>query len=250
MESQSLYTDPTPAAPAQPAERASVFEDFLDIFYAPSQVFERRRDGQFGLALFILVLIMVALYFAFRGVMEPLYDTMVDAQIAAAVKQNPEIPAAQMEGMRGMMSKTIPLYGILGAPIIILLSGVALWLVGKLFDAKQTLPQAFMVATYANVPRFVLGSLVVALQAFALGSDAGTGIFSYSLGAARFAPDAALPMQNLLNRVELFTIWAAVLTGIGLSITGRIPRRQAFMAAAIVWLLGTLLTGAQLAAGG
>ena len=50
----------TPQVPAS----VGVWEDFIDIFHQPSQVFERRRNGQFGLALLLLVVICTVLYVA------------------------------------------------------------------------------------------------------------------------------------------------------------------------------------------
>jgi hypothetical protein len=38
----------------------------------------------------------------------------------------------------------------------------------------------------------------------------------------------------------VFTIWATILLGIGLAVTGRIPRGRAFVVAAIVWVIGSL----------
>ena len=245
MESQSLNTE----TPAPVADKTSVVEDFLDIFYAPSTVFERRRDGRFGLALLILVVAMVALFFATRPVMEPFYAAMVDMQMEAARKSNPNMAAQAEAGARGMMETMAPIMMLVFAPIIVFVTGIVLWFVGKVFDAKQTLKQAFMVATYAQVPRFLLGGIVSAVFAFIVGPEGIENIFSLSLGLARFAPDeTSLMVKQLLNRFELFTIWATVLLGIGLSVTGRIPRRQAFMAAGIVWLLATLWAVASAAA--
>lgn len=242
LESQSLYQDLPPAAPT---EKASVIEDFVDIVYAPSRVFERRRDGQFGLALLLLFILVVVLFVATRAAMEPVYDAMMEQQVAALQKQQPGMNEQQVAQMRSVMEKTFMIGPIVGVPIIVLVVGATLWLVGKLFDSKQTFGQAMMVSTYAQVPRFVLGSLVSAVQAFALGPENVRSPFAVSLGLARFAPDASIMVQSLLNRVELFTIWATVLLGIGLAVTGRIPKRQAFVAAGIVWLLATLLTFVQ-----
>jgi len=43
-----------------------------------------------------------------------------------------------------------------------------------------------------------------------------------------------------VGRLDVFTLWTTVLLAIGLSVTGRIPRRQAAMAAAIVWFVGAV----------
>ena len=247
MESESLYQDMPPAAPA---EKANVVEDFVDIFYAPTKVFERRRDGKFGLALLLLFVLVVALYFATRAAMEPVYALMIDQQVAAMQKAQPNMNDAQLAQMRSIMEKTFMIGPLVSVPIICLVVGVVVFLVGKLFDSKQTFGQAMVTSTYAQVPRFVLGSIIGALLAFTLGTEGVTSPFAFSLGLARFAPDSSLLVQSLLNRVELFTIWATVLLGIGLSVTGRIPRRQAFIAAAIVWVLGGLMTLLQTARAG
>lgn len=242
MESQSLYQE---LPPAEPPEKASVIEDFVDIFYAPSKVFERRRDGKFGLALLLLFVLVLALFVATRAAMQPVYDVMIDQQVAAVQKQQPNLTAEQVAGMRSMIGKTFLIGPIVAVPIIVLVVGATLYFVGKLFDSKQTFRQAMMVSTHAQVPRFVLGGIVSAVLAFALGGDGVKSPFSFTLGPARFAPDASLMVQTLLNRFELFTLWATALLGIGLHVTGQVPKRQAFIAAAIVWALGTMLVGLQ-----
>ena len=59
--------NPTPSSPG-------LWEDFIDIFYQPSQVFERRREGKFGLALLVLVVISGILFFALRNGIAPIMD--------------------------------------------------------------------------------------------------------------------------------------------------------------------------------
>ena len=242
MESQSLYQDVPPAAPT---EKASVIEDFIDIFYAPSKVFERRRDGQFGLALLLLFLLAIVLYFATRSVMEPVYDVMLDQQLAIMRKQQPGMNEAQLSAGRAILEKTFMIGPIVGIVVIVFIVGLVLWLVGKLFDSKQTFGQAVMVSTYAQVPRFVLGSMVSAVIALIVGREGITSPYSVSLGLGRFFTDSSFLVQTAFNRVELFTLWATFLLGLGLAITGRIPKRQAFTAAAIVWALGTVMAVVQ-----
>ena len=65
--------DPAPA-------KAGLWEDFVDIFYAPSSVFARRADGKFGMALLFLVVVGTILYFLTRNAIQP----MMDAEFAIA----------------------------------------------------------------------------------------------------------------------------------------------------------------------
>lgn len=232
-------TSATTPAPAE--ANASVWEDFLDIFYEPSQVFARRMSGKFGLALLVLVIISAVLTYASMQAMEPVYTAEIDRQMAQAAAQNPNMTAEQLEAGRAFGGVMAMVFAVVGVPIMILLTGLALWLVGKLFDSQQTLGQGLMVATYANFPRMLLGLLLLTLQGFLLDLSAADRIYDVSFSAARFAPEGSSElMLVLLSRFDVFIIWATVLLGIGLHITGRIPKGKAMIAAFIVWVLGSL----------
>jgi hypothetical protein len=98
-----------------------------------------------------------------------------------------------------------------------------------------------MVATYANFPRMLLGLLLLTLQGFLLDLSAADRIYDVSFSVARFAPEGSSElMLVLLSRFDVFIIWATVLLGIGLHVTGRIPKGKAMMAAVVVWILGSL----------
>jgi hypothetical protein len=126
-------------------------------------------------------------------------------------------------------------------PIVVFCVGVAAWLTGKLFDAKQSLRAAMVVAAYAYVPRVVDG-VSNAIQAVLVDPSHLDGRFRLTLGVGRFLdPDETSPLLlAFVGRIDLITIWITVLIAIGLSVTGRIPLRRASMAAAIVWLVGGL----------
>lgn len=229
------------ATPAPAADKASVWEDFLDIFYAPAQVFARRMDGKFGLALVVLVVLSAVLMYAGMQALEPAYSGEVERQMAGAAAQNPNMTPEQMQAARGFGGIMMLVMGVIFLPIIVLLSGLTLWLVGKLFDSTQTLAQGLMVATYANFPRFVLGSLLMTLQGFVMDLSNVDRLYDVTFSAARFAPEGSSElMLAILSRFDVFLIWAVVLLGIGLHVTGRIPKSKAMIAAFIVWALGSL----------
>ncbi|MEP6509452.1 MAG: hypothetical protein ABJC63_14605 [Gemmatimonadales bacterium] len=79
---------------------ASVWEDFVDIFTNPSAVFERRRDGQFGLALAILAVLTGILAFALHNGLGPGMDAVIAKQQAAIMAKNPAITqdSTQLDG--------------------------------------------------------------------------------------------------------------------------------------------------------
>ncbi len=231
-------SDSTNASSALPA---SWWEDFIDIFYAPSQVFARRAGSGFGLPMLVVTVLIALISLANSGVMQPVMDAEFSRATAAAMRQNPQLTAEMMEKGRGI-GEAIAKYGaVVFIPVAIFLTGLALWLCGKLVDAKESLAAAIMIASYSYVPRIVEGVLN-GLQGLLLDPAMLDGRYRLSLGLGRFLdPNTASPLLlALLGRVDVFTIWITVLLAIGLSVTGRIPRSRAAIAAALTWILGAL----------
>lgn len=227
---------------AEPAPaKAGLWEDFVDIFYTPSSVFARRSDGKFGLALLFLVVVGAVLYFVTKNAMQPIFDAEFTRQTAAAMRKNPNITAEQMASSRNFFDMLGPVFFALILTISVFGTGVILWLVGKLFDAKESVTAAIMIATYAEVPRIVQ-ILTNAAQALIMSQDKLNAANSVGFNLARFMnPDTASPVLIALGaRVDLFTIWVTVLLAIGLHVVGKIPKQQAYIAAAITWVIGAL----------
>ncbi|HEX9221097.1 MAG TPA: YIP1 family protein [Gemmatimonadaceae bacterium] len=221
--------------------KASLWEDFVDIFYAPSSVFARRSDGKFGLPLLLLIVVGVVLFFLTKNAMQPIMDAEFARQTAAAMRKNPSIDPERLAAGRGIFETLQPVFFAVFLTLGVFGTGLVLWLVGKLFDAKESVAAAIMVATYSEVPRLVQ-VLVNAAQALFMSPEKLNAINSVGLNLARFMdPDRASPvMIALASRVDLFTIWVTVLLAIGIHVVGKIPKQQAAIAAAITWVVGSL----------
>jgi hypothetical protein len=231
----------TTAVPPASAKPASLWEDFIDIFVSPSDVFERRRDAGFFVPLLIFAGLTVAITLLGRNALQPIFDSEFARGMAAAARKNPQMTDAQMASARGFSDKLMPVILIFGALIAPIAVGVFLWLAGKIVDAKETIGAACMIAVYAFFPR-VLDSLLRVVQAFVLDPSTLNGQYRVALSPARFFdPDTASPVViALLGRIDLFTIWSTVLLAIGLAVVARIPRSRAAIAAVVVWVLGSL----------
>jgi hypothetical protein len=226
--------DPAPA-------KAGLWEDFVDIFYAPSSVFARRSDGKFGLALLFLVIVGAVLFFVTKNAMQPIFDAEFTRQTATAMRKNPNITAEQMASMRNFSDMLGPVIFAVILTISVLGTGLILWLVGKLFDAKESVAAAIMIATYAEVPRIVQ-ILTNAAQALIMSPEKLNAANSVGFNLARFMnPDTTSPVMIALGaRVDLFTIWVTVLLAIGLHVVGNVSKQQAYIAAALTWVIGAL----------
>jgi hypothetical protein len=221
--------------------KAGLWEDFVDIFYNPSAVFARRADGKYGMALLLLIVVGTVLFFLTKNAMSSIMDAEFARQGAAAMKKNPNLTAEQMASGRGVFETFAPIFFAIGLTVSVFGTGLVLWLVGKLFDAKESVTAAIMIATYSEVPRLVQ-LLTNAAQGLIMSPERLNSINSVAFNLARFMdPDKASPvMIALASRVDLFTIWITVLLAIGLHVVGKIPKQQAGIAAGITWLVGAL----------
>jgi hypothetical protein len=228
-------TTPVSVAPA------SWWEDFIDILYTPSTVFARRAASGFGIPMLVVTLLIGAIFIANSNVLQPMMDAEFTRGAAAAIKKNPQITMEQMDTFRGYTEKFSKVLVFVMMPVTMFLVGLALWLVGKLVDAKQTVGAAIMVASFAFVPR-VLESVLNGVQGLLMDPASLNGRYRLTLGVGRFLdPDTTSPlMLALVGRIDLITIWVTVLLAIGLAVTGKIPRGKAAIAAVIVWILGAL----------
>lgn len=233
---------PTPdgGQPSAP-EKASVVEDFIDIFYAPSTVFARREKSGYGIPLLIITVISALFAFASRSITSAIFDVEFQRGAATAMAADPRITEELMNRQRGVMEVVATAGTYIGTPIMIFLVAVLVWVIVKLFQAKLTYQQAVLVVTFAWIPRLV-GGLLTTVQALLMDPTTITSMHSVGYSPARFMdPDTTQrQLLGIMGRLDLFTIWVTVLIGIGIAVIGKVPRARGLAAAGIAWLVGTL----------
>jgi hypothetical protein len=235
-------TAPSSGKPASPSPVPSVWEDLLEVLYAPRAVFARREKYvAFGLAMVIVTVAATAVFFAIKGALEPALDGLMKQQLAEALRRNPQVSAEQMQGALPVMRGTTIGF-ILASPIVMpLLTGLMLWLVGKFFESKAGLGAAVMVATYAWVPR-LLGLVVGGILALVLPEERLTSLFSITVSPAQLVDQqtTSLGVLSVLARADLFIIWQVIIQTIGIAVLGKMSTGKAAVIAITVWLLAML----------
>jgi hypothetical protein len=224
---------PTPTPPT-PASR---WEDFIDIFYAPSTVFARRAESGFGIPMLVVTLALGILFLVNAGVLQPL----MDAEMARSMAKNPNMTPEMMEKGRAIGMTIGKVAAFVFTPVMIFCVGLALWLCGKMVDAKESLAAALMVTAYAYVPK-ILEAVLGGVQGLLMDPASLNGRYRITLGVGRFFdPETTSPLLlAVVGRIDLFTIWVTVLLAIGLAVVGKIPRSRAAIAAVLVWVIGML----------
>jgi hypothetical protein len=129
----------------------------------------------------------------------------------------------------------------IGLPIIVTGLAILIWLIGRFVESKQTIKAAFVVATFAYFPK-ILAQLAAGLIAMARDPTHLTGLYSASVGPGFFldATTTSPVIVALAGRLDLFTLWVTALLATGLHVTGKVPKAQAYVVAAVIWIIGAL----------
>lgn len=231
-------TDMAPETPT-PA-KASLLEDFVDIFFSPSAVFARREKAGYALVMVIVTLLIGGLAIANRGTMQDLMDAEMSRAVAEAMKQNPGMTEDQAGVIRKSGEFMMTFGAFIFVPIVMFLTGLGAWLTAKMLGASLSYSAATMIATYSFIPR-VVESLTVSAQGLMLDTGALTGRFQLSLGVGRFLdPEMSPALLGILGRIDVFTLWVTVLLAIGIGVVAKLPKDKVAMAGVIMWVFGAL----------
>lgn len=227
-----------------PAPRASIWEDFVDIFVSPASVFERRRAGKFGIPLLVFLVVFGALSFASAGALGPAQAADSRRVMERLAADNPQMrEAMQQSGASAGAPNPIvsSLAGMAMMAVSIFLAGLFTWIIGKLFGATASIGLVVMIVTYAQFPR-ILQQIVLIVQGFLLDPSQLTSMFRVSTSPARFMDPETTAMSTLIaaSRLDPFLLWSTALIAIGLYVIGGLSKAEAAAVALIIWVLGVL----------
>jgi hypothetical protein len=226
----------TPPAP----EKASLVEDFIDIFYAPSRVFARRINSGFWTHLIVVAVIAGLFAFANRGVFEQIFEAEF-SRSAASQAADPRITQDVIDQQRKIGGAFASFFQYVGTPIMILFVALVTWGVARIMSIKLTYGQLAMIVTLAFIPRLI-SFLLMTVQMLFMDTTTMTSFFALSYSPARFMdPDASnRTLLALLSRFDVFILWSTVLIGIGVAVMGKVSRAKGFVVAGVVWLVAAV----------
>jgi hypothetical protein len=223
----------------EPVAKSSLWEDFIDIFYAPSSVFARREHASPWPPILVVSALFILISFATFNVVSP----TIEAEIRRGMSANPQMTEDMMNTMV-KWAMTTARWGALFTPILIFVTGLWYWLVGKPFqNHPRTVTTAVMIVAYSYIIKCV-GGILGGVQALLMDPTKLTSPYALSISAARFVDrDAMSPtMYALLTKFDLFSIWYVVLLAIGLRVTGRVSRNAAILFGFVYWGLSVAWT--------
>src|SRR5207237_10502087 len=104
--------------------RTALWEDFIDLFYAPSYVFARRLKGSFWVPMFTVTVLLGTLFFLNSGAMQPIMDAEFNRGIAVAMRNNPQLNAEAAERFRALATRLGQVFIFVMMPLTIAAVGI------------------------------------------------------------------------------------------------------------------------------
>jgi len=225
--------------PAPP--KTSFWEDAIDIFLSPVDVFRREENKSFWPPMLFVAIAIGVIVFATFNTLEPIFDAEFTRATAKQLAGNPQITADQLETGK-KFGLAAARYGITVIMFVTMfLIGAMTWLLGKVVGSAQSFHAALVVAAWSYFPR-ILGALLGGIQGLTMDMSKFTSQLSISLSPARFMDvDTANPMlYQLAGRFDLITIWVTILLAIGMYVTGRVSKGRAAIFGVLIWAVGGL----------
>jgi hypothetical protein len=222
--------EPTqPLSSVDSAGRSSRSEDCIDVFLSPVELFERRAGDRVAPPFITLLVLAFVLYF----VMLPANRIVM----LASVSDNPQALEA-MERFGTIMQIVGSIFVPVTYAAVVLWSAALLWMVGRAVDIRTTFSRTVLIATYAAFI-MLLSQLVVGVLVLIHGEAGLEPARHLSTGVLRFTGDVGMDraIVPLLQRVDIFAIWQAVIWGVGIHVIHRTRAIHAAAVAAVVWLL-------------
>ena len=190
----------------------------IRVFFAPNEVYESVARQLSAADWFVPTAVAAVLSIVVASATMPLMTK-------ASLDQIQDIPAEQRE-MIESGQKIAQVGGMIAAPLMtflfLLIASALLLLVGKIIGAEISFAQAMPVYAYGSMIGTLKGVIVTPIMVAkeTMIVHAGLGIFLSDEMMQSFA-------GRVLVGIDIFTVWQAVVTAIGLAIVGQIAKGKA-----------------------
>jgi Yip1 domain len=210
------------SAPAETSTIGGSFRGLMDVFFRPSELFQKLKERPSILVPFLVYLVVMGL-FLFATV-----DIIVDEQVnspqfkAQMAEQGQQLP---VESVKKMMSISTLSFGILAMALIpIVAAALALFWGNFVWAGKATFRQLMSVMSYAGMIH-ALSALALLPLVLAKGSM----LVTYSLGSLVPNKMDHMILYTALSKIDLFIIWEIIVIGIGISIIYNFSRNKGLL---------------------
>lgn len=231
-----------PETPAPPMATMPFGARLVNAIVAPRRLFEDLRLKPTWAGVFLLLALLGAL-FAFAVDRNVGYDRVLQNEMAAnpqMQEQIDKVPADQRDQQLRIMAAgyrfTTYGFGVMLLIILAIMAGLYLATMNFGMGATLTYKQVLAIVMWASVPTMVRTLLAVGTLFAGVDTEAFSLQAPVATSPAFFVDRAADPVLFMLgSMLDVFTLWATALTGLGLHVFSR-KRLGTCMAVSFGWL--------------
>jgi hypothetical protein len=223
-------------------KQGGLFEDLIEVLYAPSVVFERTRATKAIKYVLATTVIVAIILIATKNLLLPWFEAQADLGLKLAAAKGKEIPEAAAASARSFSSWGI----VIGAPLTMLIgpyiNAIFLLIGAKLMKVNASYAQLATVATLSGVPR-IIAWIALPVQALVLDGASARSLADLSFGPARFLDPMSVPQPvlTLLSNLDVFRLWQIAAIAIGVAVVGRVTKGTGAVVAIIMFGLSAAL---------
>jgi hypothetical protein len=224
-----------------PTKEMGAFTRMMNIFLAPRQAFESiDRKPDWLIPLVIILLVMVVFTIQIMPIVMP-----IQMEKQRVKMEERGMSADQIDQAMSMGEKTGKIIGPIAgvvtyAIILLLISGIVLFVGNILMGGKTTFKKIFSVVTYSSL----IGTLNQILVLPIILSKK-TAEVHFSLATFLPVDNAETLMYQFLKKFDLFAIWSLIVMGIGIAVIYRFTTKKSmtmvtalyvvYMAISLAW---------------
>lgn len=230
------------AAGAAVAPKGGLIENLIEVLYAPSKVFDRTRAAKAGIYALVTAILVGAIMFATKNLLQPWFDAQGDLAIKVAAAKGTPMPEAAISGMRTMTTWGFLILAPLAMLIGPYINAFFIIVGAKIMKVPISYAQAAVVAVLSGMPR-ILGTIAMPVQALLSDGSSARSLADMSIGPARFVdPSTMSPaVLTLLGNLDVFRIWQIALIAIGVAVVARVPKSTGAVVAVIMFAISAIL---------
>jgi hypothetical protein len=169
-------------------------------------------------------------------------------QIAETSSRMQQMDPPQRENAIQMQEKFGPIFGyvfgVIGPPLMAVIVGGVILLMGKIGGAALTFKQTFAMSAWASLPRVIAGILAIVVMFIKNPEDFNLqNPLAFNLGAfMEPPPNSGKFVYSLATSIDLFTIWSILLLAVGISVAARkMPFSKAVILVVAPWIIWILV---------
>ncbi len=230
----------------------SAIQNLVGVLISPGKTFAALREQPKWL-MAMVILLAVAITGQLIAFPKIDWEEVARMQLESSSRQMTEAQMEQGIEMGAKFGSYASLGSvILGFPLVWLVAALLMWMLIRMLGGLELSYVQSLSTTVHSMAPWIVHTLLSIPLTLTRSEISGQELQSGGVlkhGLASFM-EAEGPMLQFLTSINVFTIWAVILMGIGFSVVGRVSKGKAFGAAIAVWIIGILLKVGSASLGG